>query len=105
MTEGPETDRLRHSIESVLGSSGVRVGGESCQILQTSLESLKNLPESAKPSRTAPKIAEISLELLESRRISPNMVEILLRPPRMSPDLTKSRLDLLKCRRISLNLA
>ena len=58
-----------------------------------------------KPSRSAPKIAEISLDLLESRRISPNMVEILLGSPRMSPDLTKFRLDLLKCRRISPNLA
>ena len=57
-----------------------------------------------KPSRSAPKIAEISLDLLKSRRISANMVEISLGSPRMSPDLTKFRLDLLKCRRISPNL-
>ena len=58
-----------------------------------------------KPSRFAPKIAKINLDLLESRRISPNMVKISLGSPRMSSDLTKSRLDLLKCRRISPNLA
>ena len=49
--EGLETDRRRHSVESVLGSGGVRVGSvgvESRWILQTSPESSKKLPESAK---------------------------------------------------------
>ena len=58
-----------------------------------------------KPSRSAPKIAEIGLDLLESRQISQNMVEISLGSPRMLSDLTKFRLDLLKCHRISPNLA
>ena len=64
----------------------------------------KNRQNLQKPSRSTPKITEFSLDLLECRRISPNMVEISLRSPRMSPDLTKSRLDLLECRRISPNL-
>ena len=42
--EGPETDHRRHSVESVLGLGGVRVGSvgvESPRILQTSPESAK----------------------------------------------------------------
>ena len=49
--EGPETDRRRHSIESVFSSGGVRVdsvGVESRWILQMSPESSKNSPKSAK---------------------------------------------------------
>ena len=105
--EGPETDHRRHSVGSVLGSGGVRsvrsvlrVAG-SCKHRRNLQKNRRNLQKS---SKSAPKIAEISLDLLESRRISPNMVEISLGSPRMSPDLTKSRLDLLKCRRISPNL-
>ena len=49
--EGPKTDCRRQSVKSVSGSSGVPVGsvsGESRWILQTSPESSKNSPESAK---------------------------------------------------------
>ena len=49
--EGPETDRQRHSVRSVLGSGGVwvsSVGVESRRILQTSPKSSKNSSESAK---------------------------------------------------------
>ena len=81
--------------------------------------------ESQKLSTFSPKIAEISLDLLESRRISPNMVEISWKSawissnlarnqfgsPRISSDFTKYgrdlieiSLDLLESLRISSNL-
>ena len=49
--EGPETDRRRQSVKSVLSSSDARVGsvsGESRRILQTLSESSKTLSKSAK---------------------------------------------------------
>ena len=49
--EGPKTDRWRQSVESVSSSGDARVssvGVESCQILQTSLDSAKTSLESAK---------------------------------------------------------
>ena len=98
--ERPETNRRRHSVKSILGSGVERVA-RSCKRRWNLQKIRRNLQ---KPSRFAPKIAKISLDLLESHRISPNMVEISLGSPRMSSDLTKSRLDLLKCRRISPNL-
>ena len=96
------TRSSRFWVRVVFGSvrSVERVAG-SCKCCWNLQKIRQNLQ---KPSRSAPKIAEISLDLLESRRISPNMVEISLGSPRMSPDLTKFRLDLLKCRRISPNL-
>ena len=113
--EGPETDRRRHSVGSVLGSGGVRsvrsvlrVAG-SCKRRRNLLEFRRNLLECRrnlqKPSRSAPKIAEISLDLLESRRISPNMVQISLGSPQMSPDLTKSRLNSPDLTQSRLNVA
>ena len=75
-----------------------RVAG-SCKRRRNLQKICRNLQ---KPSRSAPKIAEISLDLLESRRISPNMVEISLGSPRMSPDLTKSRLNVAGSHQISI---
>uniref|UniRef100_A0A7N2N2R8 Uncharacterized protein n=1 Tax=Quercus lobata TaxID=97700 RepID=A0A7N2N2R8_QUELO len=72
-----------------VGRSVLSVAG-SCKRRRNLLKCRQNLQ---KPSRSAPKIAEISLDLLESRRISPNMVQISLGSPQMSPDLTKSRLN------------
>ena len=49
--KGPEIDRRRQSVESVLSSGDARVGsvsGESRQILETSPESSKTLPKSTK---------------------------------------------------------
>ena len=75
-----------------------RVAG-SCKRRRNLQKICRNLQ---KPSRFAPKIAEISLDLLESRQISPNMVEISLVSPRMSPDLTKSRLNVAGSHQISV---
>ena len=78
--EGSETDRRCHSVGSV--RSVLRVAG-SCKRRRNLQKIRQNLQ---KLSRSAPKIAKISLDLLESRRISPNLAW-------MSPDLTKSRLN------------
>ena len=80
MAEGLKTDRRRQSVESISGLGSVR----SVQRVTGFCKRRRNLQ---KLSTFAPKIAEISLDLLESRRISPNMVEIL-------PDLLESELDL-----------
>ena len=99
----PTADITRSSgVWVVFGSvRSVEKVAKSCKRRQNLKKIRRNLQN---PSRSTPKITEFSLDLLESRRISPNMVEISLRSPRMSPDLTKSRLDLLECRRISPNL-
>ena len=117
--EGPETDRRRHSIESVLGSGGVQVGSvsvESHWILQTSPESSKNSSEFAKTQQICTKNRQ---NQPGSPRISPNLTkygrdlawissnvarshQISLGSPRMSPDLIKSRLNVAGSHQISV---
>ena len=80
MVEGPETDRQRQLVKSVSGLGSVRS-------VQRAAGFCKRRWNLQKLSTFAPKTAEISLDLLESLRISPNMVEIL-------PDLLESELDL-----------
>ena len=98
MAEGPETNRQRQSVESVSGLGNVlsvqRVAGfcKRCWNIQ-------------KHSTFASKIAEISLDLLESCRISPNMVKILRKSAWISSNLTGSHQIWLRSRRISLNLS
>jgi len=90
--EGPETDRWRQSVESVSGSGSVqsvqRVAGfcKRHRNLQKSRQNVQKL------STFAPKIVKISLDLLESRQISPNIVEISPKSAWISLNLTKNQL-------------
>ena len=69
MVEGPETDRQRQLVKSVSGLGSVRS-------VQRAAGFCKRRWNLQKLSTFAPKTAEISLDLLESLRISPNMVKI-----------------------------
>ena len=67
--EGPEIDHQRQSVESVLSSSGARVGsvgGERCWRLQMSLESAKKWLKSAKTHQISIKIAKIYTKIAEN---------------------------------------
>ena len=111
MAEGLETNRQHQLVESISGLGSVR----SVQRVVGFYKRHRNLQ---KLNTFAPKIAEISLDLLESRQISPNMVELSrksawislnlsrfhqvwsrshrnkLGSPRISPNLLESELDL-----------
>ena len=69
MAEGLETDRQHQLVESISSLGSVR----SVQRVVGFYKRHWNLQ---KLSTFAPKIAEISLDLLESHQISPNMVEL-----------------------------
>ena len=69
MVEGPEIDRQRQLVKSVSGLGSVRS-------VQRAAGFCKRRWNLQKLSTFAPKTAEISLDLLESLRISPNMVKI-----------------------------
>ena len=84
-------------IASINQLSRFRVGSvQSVQRVAGFYKHHRNLQKSRqnvqKLSTFAPKIVEISLDLLESRRISPNMVEISLKSTWISSNLTKNQL-------------